>query len=43
MLYQRPKFQCPASSGKSTSDKNWDRAFLSEDEFKAKYGESSND
>lgn len=39
MLYQRPKFQCPASSGKTTTDKNWDRAFLSADDFKAKYGE----
>lgn len=40
MLYLRPKFQCPASTGTTTSEKNWDRAFLSEAEFQKKYGES---
>jgi hypothetical protein len=40
MLYQRPKFSCPASSGASTSEKNWDRAFLSESEYAKKYNET---
>lgn len=40
MLYQRPKFTCPASSGATTSEKNWDRAFLAPSQFIAKYGES---
>lgn len=37
MLYQRPSFTLPAKSHK-TSDKNWDRAFLSRDQFEDKYG-----
>ena len=40
MLYQRPSFSCPASSGATTSEKNWDRAFLAPDQFAEKYGES---
>jgi hypothetical protein len=40
MFYQRKVFACPASSGASTSEKNWDRAFLKPDQFIAKYGES---
>lgn len=39
MLYTRRTFTCPAASG-NVSNKNWDRAFLSADEFIAKYGES---
>lgn len=39
MLYQRRVFSCPASSGASTSEKNWDRAFLSREKFVEKYGE----
>lgn len=39
MLYQRPKFTCPASTGTKTSEKNWDRAFLTAEQFKQKYGE----
>jgi hypothetical protein len=38
MLYLRPKFSCPASSGTTTSSKNWDRAFLNEQDFVIKYG-----
>lgn len=38
MLYQRRVFTCPASSGSSTSEMTWDRAFLSADQFAAKYG-----
>jgi hypothetical protein len=37
MLYTRKVFSCPASSGGKTTDKNWDRAFLSKEEFAAKY------
>jgi len=40
MLYQRKVFTYPASSGTTTSEKNWDRAFLKPDQFQAKYGES---
>lgn len=39
MLYERPKFTCPAA-GQNTTQKNWDRAFLSEIEFSTKYGEA---
>lgn len=37
-MYLRPSFTLPAS-GLKTSDKNWDRAFLSRDKFFEKYGE----
>lgn len=37
MLYQRPKFTCPAAPHRTT-DKTWDRAFLSPEQFEAKYG-----
>ena len=37
MLYQRPSFTCPAAPHR-TSDKDWDRAFLSREQFAAKYG-----
>lgn len=40
MLYQRPKFSCPAA-GLKTTDKDWDRAFLSPDQFESKYGKDS--
>lgn len=40
MLYTRRVFSCPASSGASTSEKNWDRAFLSKEEFAFKYREA---
>lgn len=39
MLYTRPSFTCPAAGAK-TSGENWDRAFLTHEEFVAKYGES---
>lgn len=35
MLYKRPTFTCPASNG--ASDKQWDLAFLSKEEFQKKY------
>lgn len=38
MLYQRQTFTCPAAGAK-TSGENWDRAFLTHEEFVAKYGE----
>lgn len=38
MLYQRRVFTCPAS-GLKTSDINWDRAFLTPEQFSAKYAE----
>lgn len=41
MLYQRPKFTCPASSGRTTSEKTWDLAFLPKEQFESKYGEGS--
>lgn len=37
MLYQRGTWTCPAKSH-TTPDKNWDRAFLTPDQFAAKYG-----
>lgn len=37
MLYQRNVFTCPAA-GLKTSEKNWDRAFLTPEQFAAKYG-----
>lgn len=37
MLYQRPSFTLPAKSP-VTSEKNWDRAFLTEEQFESKYG-----
>lgn len=39
MLYQRRTFTCPASTG--ASQKTWDRAFLGETEFIAKYPEET--
>ena len=39
MLYQRPSFTLPAKSP-VTSEKNWDRAFLSKEDFQAKWQES---
>lgn len=39
MLYQRRTFTCPAS--KNTSQENWDRAFLSAEEYIFKYGSSA--
>lgn len=41
MLYLRPTFTCPAA-GPKTSDKNWDRAFLTAEQFSQKYGELPN-
>lgn len=38
MLYQRPSFQLPAAKP-GTSQKDWDRAFLSKEEFVLKYKE----
>jgi hypothetical protein len=35
MQYTEKSFTLPASS--NTTQKNWDRAFLTEEEFKAKY------
>ncbi len=40
MLYQRPKFSCPAA-GLKTTEQNWDRAFLSRKAFELKYGKDS--
>lgn len=40
MLYQRPKFSCPAA-GQKTSQENWDRAFLNKEQFESKYGKDS--
>ena len=40
MLYERPKFSCPAA-GLKTSDENWDRAFLTKEQFEAIYGKDS--
>lgn len=37
MLYQRRTFTCPAAPNR-TSDKTWDRAFLTQEQFAAKYG-----
>jgi len=39
VLYTRGTWTCPAA-GLKTTDKNWDRAFLSVDEFRQKYGET---
>lgn len=38
MLYQRPSFQLPAA-GLNTTEKNWDRAFLTQEQFESKYGQ----
>lgn len=38
MNYLRKTFTLPASSGSTTSDLNWDLAFLSQDQFREKYG-----
>jgi len=35
MLYTRPSFTCPTAN--NVSQIHWDLAFLSQDEFKAKY------
>jgi hypothetical protein len=37
MKYEKPTFTLPASA--NTSQKTWDRAFLSEEEFRKKYPE----
>jgi hypothetical protein len=37
MKYLMPKFTCPASA--NTSQKRWDYAFLTDEEYRAKYGE----
>ncbi len=37
MLYQRRSFTLPATN--TASQKNWDRAFMSREDFVAKYGE----
>lgn len=42
MLYTRKSFTCPAASGKVT-DKSWDRAFLTAEEFESKHGAGSYD
>lgn len=42
MLYQYKTFSCPAA-GQKTTDKNWDLAFLSKEEFEARYGQGSYD
>jgi hypothetical protein len=39
MLYQLGRFTLPAA-GQRTTQENWDRAFLSDEEFLAKYGHS---
>jgi len=36
MLYTRKSFTCPAS-GKNTSQRKWDLAFLTKEEYKEKY------
>lgn len=41
MLYTRKTFSAPASSGKSTSQRRWDFAMLSRNEFIEKYGEDT--
>jgi hypothetical protein len=38
MKYTEKSFTLPASAG-ATTEKNWDRAFLSPESFEAKYGE----
>ena len=40
MLYQLGRWTCPAANSKTT-DKNWDRAFLSREEFEAKHGKDT--
>lgn len=35
MLYKRPTFTCPANG--SATEKQWDLAFLSKEEFQKKY------
>ena len=37
MLYQFKSFTCPAA-GNRTSQKDWDRAFLSTEQFEKLYG-----
>ncbi|MCU1247075.1 MAG: hypothetical protein JWQ49_104 [Edaphobacter sp.] len=39
MNYEKPTFTLPASA--NTSQQTWDRAFLSEEEFRAKYPQTS--
>lgn len=39
MLYQRPKFTCPAAS-QQTSQEKWDLAMLTKEEFVRKYGQT---
>lgn len=43
MKYLRRSFTLPASSGKTTEQKQWDLAFLSPEEFTEKYGEEPGD
>ena len=43
MQYTQPKFTLPASTGKTTSQKQWDLAFMNREEFTAKYGEEPGD
>lgn len=38
MLYVRPTFTCPASSGRTTTEVKWDLAFLTSSQFYIKYG-----
>lgn len=40
MLYLRPSFTLPVANP-GTSDKNWDRAFLSKEDFEARWGKDS--
>jgi hypothetical protein len=38
MLYTRRTFSCPASN--NASQRQWDLAFLSDEDYKKKYGET---
>ncbi len=42
MLYLRGTWTLPAANHKTTQ-KNWDRAFLSKDDFESRYGKESFD
>lgn len=42
MLYLRGTWTCPAANYKTT-DKDWDRAFLTKEDFESRHGKGSYD
>lgn len=40
MLYTMGRWTCPAGNP-NTTEKNWDRAFLSKEDFESKHGKDS--